>query len=407
MMILQMLSVFIALFLSNSAQGANLSLFINKETDLKVPEIISKYGYPVENHYVTTKDGYILNLHRIPYGKDQAFGARPIVYIQHGVLSSSADWIIAGPEKGLAFVMADAGYDVWLGNSRGNRYSRNHTSLDPDRDASEFWNFSWHEMGIYDLPAAIDYALDIGKQKRLFYIGHSQGTTVYYVMASQLPEYNSKVTAHFSMAPIAYVNHLASPMLMYMALFQYQLEFFYSLFGKHEFAPTDSFMHNMTKLYCQLEPWKTMCANSLFMMCGYNPKQFNMTLLPTIMVHTPAGAATKQFMHYTQEINSGMFRQFDFGYFGNWINYNSAFPPKYNLAKVSSPGYFLYSRNDWLSSETDVLKLYKEIGNPAAKILIQDPMWNHLDYMWGIEAVPLVYNKIITLMMSHVDFSLI
>ena len=38
----------------------------------------------------------------------------------------------------LAFVLADLGFDVWLGNFRGNAYSRRHVSLDPDVDL-EFW----------------------------------------------------------------------------------------------------------------------------------------------------------------------------------------------------------------------------------------------------------------------------
>lgn len=40
-----------------------------------------------------------------------------------------------------AFRLADLGYDVWLGNTRGNIYSRSHIYLDPD-DA-EFWQYSW------------------------------------------------------------------------------------------------------------------------------------------------------------------------------------------------------------------------------------------------------------------------
>ncbi|RXG54876.1 Gastric triacylglycerol lipase, partial [Armadillidium vulgare] len=34
------------------------------------PEIIQSFGYPAEVHHVTTEDGYILELHRIPYGVD-------------------------------------------------------------------------------------------------------------------------------------------------------------------------------------------------------------------------------------------------------------------------------------------------------------------------------------------------
>lgn len=55
-----------------------------------------------------------------------------------------------------------------------------------------------------DLTAYIDYILKITGQKSLYYIGHSMGTTAFYVMTSVRPEYNSKVKAMAAMAPVVY-----------------------------------------------------------------------------------------------------------------------------------------------------------------------------------------------------------
>ena len=67
--------------------------------------MIAKEGYPIETHIVVTEDCYILQMHRIPYGKNspqvQGEEARPAVYLQHGLLSSSADWVMGAPEHSL------------------------------------------------------------------------------------------------------------------------------------------------------------------------------------------------------------------------------------------------------------------------------------------------------------------
>lgn len=122
-----------------------------------------------------------------------------------------------------AFMLADEGYDVWLANHRGNKHSRNHTVLNPDSD-SQFWNFSWHEIGVYDLPASIDYILNITSKSKLHYVGMSQGSVVLCVLLSVKPEYNSKIISAIHMAPVVFTSHMKSPFFTYPASLLNMLE---------------------------------------------------------------------------------------------------------------------------------------------------------------------------------------
>lgn len=98
-----------------------------------------------------------------------------------------------------AYKLADAGYDVWMGNARGTEASREHVLLDPKE--KEFWSFSWHEIGYYDLPACIDHILNATNHEKLFYIGYSQGRLeIWNFYIAKLVNFDcfcSKVQRHF------------------------------------------------------------------------------------------------------------------------------------------------------------------------------------------------------------------
>ena len=84
------------------------------ETNLKVLQILTYWDYPGEEHHVITKDGYNLTIHRIPHGRNNS-ATKGVVFLQHGLLCSSADFILNLPTESLGFVLADEGYDVWMG----------------------------------------------------------------------------------------------------------------------------------------------------------------------------------------------------------------------------------------------------------------------------------------------------
>uniref|UniRef100_T1GXH1 AB hydrolase-1 domain-containing protein n=1 Tax=Megaselia scalaris TaxID=36166 RepID=T1GXH1_MEGSC len=103
------------------------------------------------------------------------------------------------------FLLADAGYDVWLANTRGNSYSRAHNTLTMENE--DFWEFSFHEIGFYDLPALIDFIRKETAFHQLMFIGHSQGATAFLVMCSMKPEYNERVILFQALAPLYIFKH--------------------------------------------------------------------------------------------------------------------------------------------------------------------------------------------------------
>ena len=71
---------------------------------------------------VVTDDGYILNMFRIKKAQHVPAGT-PAVFLQHGITDSADCWIMHYADKAPAFQLVNDGYDVWLGNQRGTKYS--------------------------------------------------------------------------------------------------------------------------------------------------------------------------------------------------------------------------------------------------------------------------------------------
>ncbi|XP_055590845.1 lipase 3-like [Uranotaenia lowii] len=387
------------------------SIPYNPDTDLTTPEIAVRHGYRAESHTLRTQDGYLLTLHRIPCGRvggcPGGKGSGQPVFLQHGLLSSSADWLLSGPEKALAFILADAGYDVWLGNARGNTYSRKHVSMSSDEAA--FWDFSWHEMALYDIPAEIDFVYAMREmerndtQKNLLYVGHSMGTTMIFVLLASRPEYNDKVEAVFAMAPVAFMGHVKSPIRL-LAPFSHDIEMIIKFFGGNEFMPQNKIIRYLAKYGCELtEAERYICENTVFVLCGFDKEQYNATLMPVIFGHTPAGTSTKTVVHYAQEIHeSGNFQRFDYGEAENSRRYGQAKPPSYDLEAIRTPVALFYANNDWLAGPNDVANLFNRLSQSAIGMFkVPNDNFNHVDFLWGNDAPEVVYKQLVMLMQRY------
>ena len=86
---------------------------------------------------------------RIPglQGEAKPTKAKPAVLMQHGILDSANCWVMNYDTVAPAFVTARGGYDVWLGNSRGNTYSLGNVNYDHNKNEKKYWAFDWEQMG--------------------------------------------------------------------------------------------------------------------------------------------------------------------------------------------------------------------------------------------------------------------
>ena len=128
----------------------------------------------------------------------------------------------------IAFVLSKAGYDVWLGNNRGNHNSQAHKTLDPKKE--EFWEFDFEEMGVYDVPATVDFILKETEGKNKIgklaaYIGHSEGTTQFFIGSSLRSEYyKEKVNLFVAMAPVVRLENSPNKLMVYASQIYKMLE---------------------------------------------------------------------------------------------------------------------------------------------------------------------------------------
>ncbi|NXG17882.1 LIPM Lipase, partial [Grallaria varia] len=355
-------------------------------------------GYPSEEHEVLIEDGFFLSLNRIPHGRRGAghSASKAPVLIVHGFSLDGGDWVDNPPENSLAFVLADAGYDVWIGNNRGNSWSRRHQHLSVHQE--EFWDFSFHEMAIYDLPAMVDFILNQTDREKLFYVGHAQGNSLGFIAFSTFPHLGKKIKLFFGLAPLYTFHHAKGPVLKLAFLPDVLLEL---AFGTKELSLVGREERALLSESCSSLLVAEACENEIFLVGGYNRKNLNM-VVDVYVAHFPDYTSVKTLLHWFpsafQTAKTGEFKQFDYG-LRNQEKYNQSSPPFYQIEDMTVPVVLWSGGQDWVNPPPETQRLLPRITNLVRHEELHD--WNHFDHHWGMDAPECVYRQRVSLMDQH------
>ena len=191
--------------------------------------------------------------------------------------------------------------------------------------------------------------------------------------------------------------------IKYLAPFSSSIEKIIAYLGGGEFLPSNFIMDFLASYVCDSSSLEIACESVLFLLCGFDEAQLNKTMVPTIVHHTPAGTSTSVVVHYLQEINSKKFAHYDFGKDGNNEAYGQDDPPEYFIEALKVPVATYWSQNDMLAQPKDVLRFLTRLPNKYATYEVPFEMWNHLDYLYGIDAKTILYPEIIKNMNAYLN----
>ncbi|WIA20837.1 hypothetical protein OEZ85_005188 [Tetradesmus obliquus] len=362
-------------------------------------------GYPIEKHRVNTDDGWVLNMYRIPHGKyrNNKPGPRPVVLLHHGITLSSACWTLLNANESSAYILADAGFDVWMANTRGNTFSRGnykHSYRDP-----EYWYHSMDEYALIDLPAQVNTALAVTGAPKLAVVGHSQGGSLAYAMLAAMPEMNEKVSVVAHLGPVVFLDFLRAPFLKAFSETRNDL-FFYNWLGEllpHRYlAP---YVHT-----CRDYAWSELCMSALNT-AFFGPSMFiTPDDNPIIFQTWPASVSGRNMAHWSQMLTDSQlrFQRFDHGtncssrnqQFGETCNqqrYGSLQPPEYDLSQITAPQYLFEAGLDMMATNEDITEQKRRLNPSAFAGATIYEKYGHMDFVWdrnarhAVDLVDLLY----------------
>lgn len=382
---------------SKQARSERKSIYSSLATCSDFTELCGLFGYYAEEHIVQTGDGYLLGVHRLPFRKGEEHNGmrvnagpdstrKPVVYLHHGLLMNSEVWVcLTEEERCLPFTLANRGYDVWLGNNRGNKYSKKSTKFSPT--SARFWNFSMDEFAFHDIPDTIDYILNTTSQPSLSYIGFSQGTAQAFATLSIHPGLNDKVNLFIALAPAMSPAGLSNGIVD--SLVKASPDVLFLAFGRKSILSSATMWQSILypPIFVRLID---MSLSFLFAWYGRNiTVQQKLAAYP----HLYSFTSTKSVVHWFQIIRNKSFQMYDddgsnkFSVGASNRYYKVA---KFPTRNIKTPIVLVYGGSDSL---VDIRVMLKEL--PRHTIATEVPHFEHLDFLWAQDVDTLVFPHVL------------
>ncbi|KAH7081448.1 Alpha/Beta hydrolase protein [Paraphoma chrysanthemicola] len=354
-------------------------------------ELCELYGYYCEEHIVQTGDGYLLGLHRLGWrngeegvrvnsGRDGGV-KKKVVYLHHGLMMNSEVWVcLTERERCLPFELVERGYDVWLGNNRGNKYSKKSVHTAPT--SSSFWNFSMDQFAFHDIPDSIAYILQTTHQPSLSYIGFSQGTAQAFATLSIHPTLNDKVDVFIALAPAMSPKGVASGIVD--SFVKASPDILYLAFGRKTILPSATMWQSI--LYPPI--FVRLIDTSLRFLFGWTSVNISPHQKLAAYPHLYSYTSTKSVVHWFQIIRNGVFQMYDDESPSPLMSNRSKYykVAKFPTKNIKTPIVLVYGGSDSL---VDINVMLKEL--PRHTNAKEIPHYEHLDFLWAQSVAELVF----------------
>lgn len=366
---------------------------------LSMQEMVENAGLPLQKHTAATSDGYILDLYRIP-----KLG-RPPVLLVHGVADDAYTWVNGRREQSLAYVLSDAGFDVWMGNCRGA--SRGHTTL--QQSDPEFWSWTIDDLVDIDLPTFVDYVLEHSEYSTLGYVGHSQGSLLGFLGFSTDHTLYKKINAFVALAPAGYFKQptsILSPFLPRTTTLLKSVLWVSDLVGPSaRWHVLDAIRNGfITPVTAQIPnvAREILCGIAG---CGSeHAESFELDHVERILSHYPCETSLLNIIHFAQLFETDQISRFDHGTQGNLRLYQQPTPPPYpSLSKLGVPVHCVFGGEDKLVSEQNARETIARL--PVDKVVEVSYMktYGHADFIWGKRVGSEVFPSLIRTLHNYSD----